>query len=77
MGSTTLDIREKLLDSSEKFRKLSKEHSKYDQKLGNLLDKSFLSDEERVEEVNLKKLKLQVKDQMERMIRDFKQSGVG
>ena len=77
MGSTTLDIREKLLHSSEKFRKLLEEHSQYDQKLGNLLDKSFLSEEERVEEVNLKKLKLQVKDQMERMIRDFKQGVVG
>ena len=77
MGSTTLDIREKLLHSSEKFRKLFEEHSQYDQKLGDLLDKSFLSEEERVEEVNLKKLKLQVKDQMERMIRDFKQGGVG
>jgi len=77
MGSTTVEVREKLLHSSEKFRKLSEEHSKYDQKLGDLSGKSFLSEEERVEEVNLKKLKLQVKDQMERMIRDFKQSGVG
>ena len=77
MGSTILDVRERLLHSSKKFRKLSEEHSLYDQKLSDLLGRSFLSEEEQVEEVNLKKLKLQVKDQMERIIRDFKQGGVG
>ena len=77
MGSTALDIKEKLLHSSEKFRKLSREHSEYDQKLGDLLRRSFLSEQERIEEVNLKKLKLQVKDQMERIIQDFRQKGSG
>ena len=77
MGSTTLDIKEKLLHSSEKFRKLSKEHSEYDQKLGDLLRRSFLSEQEQIKKVNLKKLKLQVKDRMERMIQDFKQRGAG
>ncbi len=75
MVSSTLDIREYLLQSSEAFRKLAREHSAYDEKLSHLLKRSFLSEEERLEEVNLKKLKLRVKDRMEQMIQAHRQQG--
>ncbi|PYV92971.1 MAG: DUF465 domain-containing protein [Acidobacteria bacterium] len=69
----TLDIKEHLLQSSEEFRRLAQKHSNYDEQLEKLLHKSYLSEEEKVEEVNLKKMKLHVKDQMEIMIQKYRQ----
>jgi uncharacterized protein YdcH (DUF465 family) len=69
----TLDIKEHLLHSSEEFRRLAQKHSNYDEQLEKLLHKSYLSEEEKVEEVNLKKMKLHVKDQMEIMIQKYRQ----
>lgn len=58
-------VREQLLASSEEFRKLADEHSNYSQRLESLTSKKYLSEEEKVEEVRLKKLKLRLKDEME------------
>lgn len=66
--SSALDIKEHLLQSSDEFRKLAKEHSAYDEKLSLLLNRSFLSEQEKLEEVTLKKLKLRAKDRMQQMI---------
>ncbi len=66
--SSTLDIREHLLQSNDEFRKLAREHSTYDEKLSLLLNRSFLSQEEQLEKVNLKKLKLRTKDRMQQII---------
>jgi uncharacterized protein YdcH (DUF465 family) len=61
----TVPEREQLMASSEEFRRLAEEHSSYSQRLETLTSKTYLSEEEKVEEVRLKKLKLHVKDQME------------
>ena len=58
-------VREQLLASSEEFRKLADEHSNYSQRLESLTSKRYLSEEEKIEEVRLKKLKLRLKDEME------------
>jgi uncharacterized protein YdcH (DUF465 family) len=58
-------VREQLLASSEEFRKLADEHSNYSQRLESLISKRYLSEEEKIEEVRLKKLKLRLKDEME------------
>ena len=58
-------VREQLLASHEEFRRLAQEHSQYAQRLDSLIQKRFLSEDEKVEEVRLKKLKLRLKDQME------------
>ena len=65
---SALDIREHLLQSSDEFRKLAREHSAYDEQLSLLLKRSFLSEEEQLKKVNLKKLKLRAKDRMQQMI---------
>ena len=57
--------REQLLASSDEFRKLADEHSNYSQRLESLSTQKYLSEEEKVEEVRLKKLKLRLKDEME------------
>jgi uncharacterized protein YdcH (DUF465 family) len=58
-------VREQLLASNEEFRKLAEEHSKHSQRLESLTSKKYLSEEEKVEETRLKKLKLRLKDEME------------
>jgi uncharacterized protein len=54
-----------VLASDETLRKLAQEHSQYEERLGSLVDKRYLTDDEKLEEVRLKKLKLRLKDQME------------
>jgi len=58
-------VREQLLASSDEFRKLADEHSSYSQRIESLANKKYLSEEEKIEEIRLKKLKLRLKDEME------------
>ena len=58
-------VREQLLASSDEFRKLADEHSNYSQRLDSLSSKKYISEEEKIEEIRLKKLKLRLKDEME------------
>ena len=58
-------VREQLLASHEEFRRLAQEHSQYSQRLESLIEKRYLTEEEKLEEVRLKKLKLRLKDQMQ------------
>jgi uncharacterized protein len=66
--------REQLLASNEEFRRLADEHSQYSQRLDSLVNKKYLSEEEKVEEVRLKKLKLHLKDQMESLEQKYRAS---
>lgn len=65
-------VRDQLLSSNENFRKLVEEHSQYSQRLEALVTKRFLSEDEKLEEVRLKKLKLRLKDQMESLEQKFR-----
>ena len=51
------------------IQQLMQEHRLYDRRLDTLRAKMFLSDAEQLEEVRLKKLKLSLKDEMERLRR--------
>ena len=53
--------------NSEVIRHLEEQHRHYSEQLESLLQKPYLSVEEELEEVRLKKLKLSVKDQMTAM----------
>jgi len=59
------------LASSDSFRKLATEHSQYAQRLEALANKPYLSEEEKLEEVRLKKLKLKLKDEMSNLEHSF------
>ena len=63
------DIRAQLLAGNDEFRRLAQEHTQYAQRLDLLIHKRYLSEEEKLEEVRLKKLKLRLKDEMERIAR--------
>jgi hypothetical protein len=47
---------------SEEIDRLHSEHRRYAQRLEELIQKPYLSDDEQLEEVRLKKLKLHAKD---------------
>ena len=47
---------------SAEIQRLLTEHKRYSSRLNELLDKPYLSSEEQLEEVRLKKLKLHAKD---------------
>jgi hypothetical protein len=49
---------------SEEINRLHTEHHSYAQRLEELLQKPYLSDEEEIEVAKLKKLKLRIKDQI-------------
>jgi hypothetical protein len=57
-------VRESLLASNEEFRHLAQEQAQYSQLLDHLSQKPYLSEDDKVEQVRLKKLKLRLKDQM-------------
>ena len=59
-----LTPREQLLTGHDQFQRLVQEHSQYSQRLESLTQKRYLTDDEKLEEVRLKKLKLRLKDQM-------------
>jgi uncharacterized protein len=67
-----LTPRDQLLTNHDEFRKLAQEHSQYAQRLDVLTQKRYLSEDEKLEEVRLKKLKLRLKDQMESIERQFR-----
>ena len=51
------------------YQRLAKKHQEYEERLATLQSRRFPSPEEQAEETTLKKLKLQVKDQMEEILR--------
>ncbi len=65
--------RDALLNSHDEFRKLAQEHMQYSTRLDSLTQKRYLSEDEKLEEVRLKKLKLRLKDQMQSIERQYQQ----
>jgi len=68
-----LTPRDQLLANNEIFKKLATEHTQYALRLETLTVKRFLTEDEKLEEIRLKKLKLRLKDQMESIEREFRQ----
>jgi uncharacterized protein len=69
-------VREQLLASHEAFRRLAQEHNQYSQRLHSLIEKRYLTEEEKLEEVRIKKLKLRLKDEMQMIEQQYRRSQV-
>ena len=54
---------------NDEYRQLEAQHHEFESRLGELADKAVLSDDEQVEEITLKKKKLQIKDRMQEISR--------
>ena len=67
-----LTSKDQLLTSHDEFRRLAHEHSQYAERLDALTQKRYLSEDEKMEEVRLKKPKLRLKDQMESIEREHR-----
>ncbi|MDD5542496.1 MAG: YdcH family protein [Acidobacteriia bacterium] len=72
-ATATEVIKERLMRDSADFRRLAQIHTRYSEALEKLVHKGYLTEQEKVEEVNLKKMKLQLKDQMELLIQKHRQ----
>ena len=62
-------VRTRLAESDPEFKRLQARHQELESRLEELQSRKYLSDEERLEETNIKKRKLALKDQMEAMVR--------
>lgn len=63
-------VRDDLLKNNATFRELVHQHENYERRLVELAHLSYPNDEEQLEEVTLKKKKLQVKDEIYTMMHD-------
>ena len=68
MPTLTREIREQLLTYDQEFQKLVRQHNDYEEQLVQLTHSAYLNLEDLQREATLKKLKLHVKDAMERYI---------
>ena len=73
MNEQSQDLKELLLQTDEEFHQLAAKHHELDDRLHELTDKPYLSEPEQLEEVTLKKRKLQLKDRMEDILRRRRQ----
>jgi hypothetical protein len=69
MAVDTHELKERLLASDHEFRDLSTRHHELDERLHELSSRHFLTEPEQLEEVQIKKQKLRLKDRMQDIMR--------
>ena len=74
MNEQSQGLRDLLLQTDEEFHNLAAKHHELEDRLHELTAKHYLSEPEQLEQVTLKKRKLQLKDRMEDIIRRRQQS---
>jgi uncharacterized protein len=72
MENTQEELKAHLMQTDETFRRLADEHHRCHDQLEALESKAHLTPEEEVEEHRLKKVKLQLKDQMNELISRYR-----
>jgi uncharacterized protein YdcH (DUF465 family) len=74
MNERAQDLKALLLQSDEEFNQLAAKHHELEHRLRELTTKTYLSEPEQLEQVTLKKRKLQLKDRMEDIMRRHQRS---
>ena len=72
METDLQELKEVLQRENEEFRSLLESHASCEVRLQELQGKGFLNEDEKVEEVTIKKKKLHLKDKMEAMLRHYR-----
>ena len=65
---TSQEVRTSLMAADPEFRRLADQHWQCETRLEEILNSPYLSGEDLIQEVTLKKLKLRLKDRMESII---------
>jgi uncharacterized protein len=73
MNAQPQDLKAELMRTDEEFHNLAARHHELEDRLHELTAKHYLSEPEQLEEVTLKKRKLQLKDRMENILRRHRQ----
>jgi uncharacterized protein YdcH (DUF465 family) len=69
MAVDTHELKERLLQSDHEYRDLAARHHELEQRLHELENRHFLTEPEQLEESQIKKQKLRLKDRMEDILR--------
>lgn len=69
-------LKQYLVLNDTQYAELLHEHQQYEKRLGELTELSYPSEAEQMEEATLKKKKLYLKDQMEVILRRYKEQAV-
>ncbi len=72
MVKTNDELKAHLMETNEQFRLLAQQHSDFSRKLDELESHPHLTNEDQVEEVKLKKMKLRLKDQMQEIMNRYR-----
>ena len=70
------ELKAHLIQTDDEFRRLVDEHTDLAHKLEDLASRPYLTEQEQIEEVRLKKLKLHAKDQIEAILRGYRAQNV-
>ena len=68
--STSDAVRDELIKNNPTFRELVHQHQNYEERLVELAHLTYPNDDEQIEEITLKKKKLQIKDEIYAMMHD-------
>lgn len=70
------DLKAELIKTDDEFRRLYEEHQEYEKRLESINQKQLLSQEDEVEEKKIKLHKLVLKDHMEQILRQHRETRV-
>jgi uncharacterized protein YdcH (DUF465 family) len=72
MEKSLEELKAHLMETDEEYRRLAAEHAQHKKRVEDLESHPYLSEDEKIEEVRLKKLKLRLKDQMAEILNRYR-----
>ncbi|MCX6636424.1 MAG: DUF465 domain-containing protein [Acidobacteria bacterium] len=72
MEKSLEELKAHLMETDEEYRRLAAEHAQHKKRVEDLESRPYLSEDEKIEEVRLKKLKLRLKDQMAEILNRYR-----